>query len=414
VKESAQGMTRVFWHMGQALLPGHFYAQEESLRAESTLRFGMQPAPPWGLGRLEWDKFQLTHGALQINQLSLVFESGAVLDIPGNAAPVFLDLNSSGASRVPVFVQLQSGFEIVESHPGDPKEDSIQRVLQKVELSCTQSSAEERFKLAEVERSANGKWSFLDSYVPPLLRVQRDLLFDGPLVRMGKVVKGLCQLLKEELQENHLSGETQLLAKQALRSTFLFHTALVDLDAHVSPHPYQLFVALRTLYLDLSVLRNAQLDAIDEVYDHQALASSFGAFLEPIEKMLLRGSPDVPYVEFTRKDGQLCCDFDRKVKRAKDIYLLIQKPEVTSQLELGTVKLSSPARIGLVHERALTGIPFARVDRPPFAITLASTVEICAISRGQEWDYAVAEGRLVLFDSPQLAGCRLYLHARPS
>jgi type VI secretion system protein ImpJ len=400
--------------MGQALLPEHFYAQEQSLRAESTLRFGMSTTPAWGLGRLVWDKFQLPNGALQIKSLALVLESGLVLDIPGNAAPVFLDLKNAGASTLTIFVQLKSKPEIVASRSGDPNEEGIQRILQTLELSTTQSSAEERFKLCKVACSADGKWSFQEDYVPPLLRVRRDMLFDGPLGRMEQLVKALRQLLKAELQENHLSGETQLLAKQALRSTFSFHTALIDLDAQVHPHPYHLFVALRTLYLDLSVLRNAPLDAIDHVYDHQDLAGSFSAFLKPLETMLLLGRPEVPYVEFSRKDGQFACDFDKDVKRAKDIFLLIQRPEVTSSLDLGSVKLSSPSRIGLVHERALTGIPFSRVDRPPFAQTLASTVDIYAISRGQEWDYAVAEGRLVLFDGPELSGCRLYLHCRPS
>lgn len=407
-------MTRVFWHMGQALLPEHFYAQEESLRAESGLRFGMLPMPTWGLGRFEWDAFQLRGGGLQVKALSLVFESGLVLDIPGNAAPVFLDLTTSGSSRVPIYLQLQSGFDIVETTPGDPKEEGIQRVLQKVELSTSPSSAEERFKLAEVECAADGKWKFRDDYVPPLLRVQRNILFDGPLERMEQLVKALKRLLKDELLENHLSGETQLLARQALRSAFAFQAALVDLDAKIHPHPYTLFAALRTLYLDLCVLRNAPLDAIDTAYEHGDLAASFSAFLVPLEKMLSVGRPDAPYVEFTRKDGQLSCAFDKNIKRAKDIFVLIQRPEVATKLDLGTTKLSSPSRIGLVHERALTGIPFTRVERPPFAQNLASTVDIYAISRGQEWDYAVAEGSLVLFDGPELRGCRLYLHCRPA
>jgi type VI secretion system protein ImpJ len=66
----------------------------------------------------------------------------------------------------------------------------------------------------------------------------------------------------------------------------------------------------------------------------------------------------------------------------------------------------------VVHERALTGISFNRVERPPFAQSLSSAVEIYALSRGQEWDYAVAEGRIVLFDIPALERCRLYLYSR--
>jgi type VI secretion system protein ImpJ len=107
-------MTRVFWHMGQALLPEHFYAQEEALRAESALRFNLLGLPAWGLGHIEWDRFLLPTGTLQVKELSLVFESGTVLDIPGNAAPVSLDLKETGNSRVPIYIQLQSGPEIID------------------------------------------------------------------------------------------------------------------------------------------------------------------------------------------------------------------------------------------------------------------------------------------------------------
>jgi type VI secretion system protein ImpJ len=406
-------MTRVFWHMGQALLPEHFYAQEESLRAEASLRFSMLSTPSWGLGDLEWDPFLLETGKLSIKRMALVFESGSVVDIPGNAAPIDLDLTGVGHSRMPLFVQLQSGFDVVETRPGDPAEEGIQRIVQRVALSASQSSAEQTFQLAEVECDADGRWAFAKDYVPPLLRVKQNLLFDGLLERMEGLLNQLRHALKEELQENHLSGETHVLAKQALRSLFSFNAALVDLRAGIAPHPYELFTALRTLYIDTCVLRNVQsLEAIEKPYDHKALARTFARLLDPLERLLARGRPEVPYVEFARKDGLLFCDIQKNVKRARDVFLLVQKPHVASSVDLGRTKLSSPTRLHLVHERALTGIPFSRIERPPFAQSLSSAVEIYAVSRGQEWDYAVGEGRIVLFDSPELDGCRLYLYSR--
>jgi type VI secretion system protein ImpJ len=412
MKQSPQGMTRVFWHMGQALLPEHFYAQEQSLRSEMALRFEMLGLPSWGLGKFEWDRFLLQTGTVQVRELSVVLESGTVIDIPGNAAPVVLDLTETGRSQTPVYLQLQSGFDIVESKPGSPEEEGIRRILQRVQLSTTQTSAEQTFQLAEAECGADGVWSFSSKYVPPLLNVRHGLLFDSPLERMDQLINALRHLLKQELQENHLSGETQMLAKQALRSMFQLHATLVDLGGQVSPHPHSLFVALRNLYIDTCVLRDAPLDAIDLAYDHTEIAACFDALLTPLEAMTARGRPAVPYVEFVRREGQLCCDIDKNIKRAKDVFLLIQKPQVSSKIELNRVKLSSPTRLHAVYERALTGIPITRIERPPFAQTLSSTVEIYSVSRGQEWDYAVSEGHIVLFDVPQLEGCRLYLYCR--
>jgi type VI secretion system protein ImpJ len=413
MNQPAQGMTRVFWHMGQALLPEHFYAQEESLRAEASLRFAMLPLPSWGLGRLAFDAFLFPTGVLSIGELSLVFESGAVLDVPGNASPMLLDLNEVGRTRTPVYVQLKSDFEVVKTRPGDPGEEGIERVLQRAELSADQAAAEQSFQLGEVQCGADGVWEFCSEYVPPLLRARPGLLFDAQLERMRDIVNQLRHALREEILENHLSGETHVLAKQALRSLYGFQAQLGDLAGQVPPHPYDLFSSLRGLYIDTCVLRNVQeLEAINEPYDHRDIGACFARILEPLERLLARGRPEVPYVEFARKEGLLFCDIDKNVKRAKDVFLLVQKPAVAASLDLSRAKLASPSRLHVVHERALTGISFNRVERPPFAQSLSSAVEIYALSRGQEWDYAVAEGRIVLFDIPALERCRLYLYSR--
>jgi len=45
VKKVIHQTSRVHWHMGQALLPEHFYAQEQALREEVSLRLRMSPVP---------------------------------------------------------------------------------------------------------------------------------------------------------------------------------------------------------------------------------------------------------------------------------------------------------------------------------------------------------------------------------
>jgi type VI secretion system protein ImpJ len=100
------------------------------------------------------------------------------------------------------------------------------------------------------------------------------------------------------------------------------------------------------------------------------------------------------------------------LRRAKDVYFLVQKTTVSAKLDLRRVKLASESRILVVHQRALRGVPFEPLESPPFVHGLASTVEFYALQPGEEWDYAVSEGNLVLFDAPQLEGCRLYLYWR--
>jgi len=51
-------LARVHWKIGQALLPEHFFAQEESLRGEVHLRLGLNQVPVWGVGVLQFDELE--------------------------------------------------------------------------------------------------------------------------------------------------------------------------------------------------------------------------------------------------------------------------------------------------------------------------------------------------------------------
>lgn len=413
MKKAAQQTARVHWQMGQALLPEHFYAQEQSLREEIALRSRMDAAPSWGLGTLEWDTFQLLKGIVSIQEMTLLLQSGTLVDIPGNTAPAFFNLNSAGAARTPLYVHLQSGFDTVAVRQG-PDEEGIERVMQRIELSTApySESAAQSFKLAEFEVGADGSWSLTAAYLPPMLRLGSSPFFEPYLARMSGAVRMLRQMLTDEIQENHLAAESQTAAKQCLRGLFGFQALLVDLGAGVNHHPYTLFAALRSLYIDVCILRDLPPSEIDRPYAHEDLGVSFGTLLEKVEEHALVQRQKIPYTEFVRRDGMLVGELGNDMRRAREVFFLVQKPQVSSPVDLARVKLAAESRIQTVYERALRGIPYQRMDNPPFVHGMAATVDFYAITPGQEWDYALREGKIVLFDAPQLQGSRLYLYWR--
>jgi type VI secretion system protein ImpJ len=402
--------------MGQALLPEHFYAQEQAIREEVHLRFRMHPLPSWGLGTLQWDGFQLVKGIISIQEMSLVLPTGTLIDIPGNTAPAFLNLNATAAKakKTPVYVLLQSDFEVVAVGQGEAAEEGIERILQKVELSIDEYSdtSVQSFKLAEFEGAPDGSWSLSDDYVPPLLQIGSTPFFDPYKKRMDAIVNALRQLLKNELQKNHLAGDSQIAAKQCLRGLFAFQALLADLGGDIRCHPYELFRALRDLFIDVCIFRDISPAEIERPYEHEDLSGCFGALLEKLEEQSELERRDIPYVEFSRKDGIFTCELGKETKRSRDVFLLVQKPHVSSKLDLSRVKLASLSRLQMVYERALRGIPFERIEKPPFSHGLSSNVDFYTIMPGQEWDYAVREGKVVLYDSPHLEGSRIYLYWR--
>ena len=400
--------------MGQALLPEHFYAQEQSIREEVNLRFRMQEAPCWGLGTLQWDNFQLLKGIVSVDEMTLFLQSGVLIDIPGNTAPAFLNLNASGATKSPLYVHLQSGFNIVSVAQGELAEEGIERIVQKIELSTNPYSetAAQSFKLAEFECGADGAWSLRSSYLPPLLQVGASPFFDSYVQRLNGIVRTVRQVLMDEIQDNYLAAGNQGAAKQCLRGLYGLQALLVDLQNEIRPHPYEVFRAVRDLYVDVCIFRSIEPVEVARAYTHEDLAGCFTVLLEAVEQLVQTGHERVPYVEFVRREGMLVCELSKEAKRAQDVFLLIQKPQISTKLELGRVKLASASRLNSIYERALRGIPFQRIDNPPFQHGLSATVEFYAISPGQEWDFAVREGSVVLFDAPALQGCRLYLYSR--
>ena len=400
--------------MGQALLPEHFYAQEQALREEVGLRLRLTGAPSYGLASLAWDEYQLQKGMITLQEMTLVLPSGILVDIPGNTSPAFVNLASSGANKVSVYAHLQSAYETATTYAGGPDDDGVERVVQKVELSIEPYSATgaESFKLAQLECAADGTWSVDSGFLPALLQVGNEPFFTPYVERCKAITNALRSALLDEVKENYLASEGQSAAKSCLRGLFAFTAFLADLGGQIRPHPYEVFSVIRDLYVDVCVFRNVHPAALDRPYEHEDLAGSLEALLSELEQQVHIGRQRLPYSEFARQDGMLACKLGKDVRRARDVFLLVQKPSVASKLELGRVKLASQSRINLVHERALRGIGFSRLDNPPFHHGLSSTVEFFTIAHGEEWDYAVAEGNVVLFETPALKDCRLYLYWR--
>jgi type VI secretion system protein ImpJ len=405
---------RVHWHNGQALLPEHFYAQEESLRAEVALLLRLAPAPSWGLGTLSLG-VELTKGIVSIHEMSLVLPSGTILDIPGNTGPVTLNLNDAGADVVPVYVHLEGGPEIVKPEAGDPREEGIERMLRKVKLSCNaacETAVQPPFKLAVFERDPLKVWSLRPDYLPPFICVGRAApLFDDQRLRMRAITRTLRQMLREEVEQNHLNSDTQAATKDALRGVFSFAGLLDDLDQGIAPHPYDLFRALRAFYVEVCVLRGLDPAELGSRYEHENLGECLALLIEALEAQTQGVHQDAPYIPFTRREGMLECALGPEVTRARDVYLLIKKPQVSTKLELRGVKLASPMRLDTVNARALEGIKLKLIDNPPFG--LSSNVEFYGITQGVEWDHALRESKIVLLDAPTLSKSKLYLYSRP-
>jgi type VI secretion system protein ImpJ len=278
--------------------------------------------------------------------------------------------------------------------------------------NATSDTGAQSFKIAEFDCRPDGVWVLNPGFIPPLLLIGTSPFFESIRLRMDSMLRTLRQALLSEVQENYLAASSNAAGRIALRGLFSLQALLVDLKSGVRIHPYELFSALRSLYIDVCVHRDVLPGEIEKPYRHDDIAGSFEVILERLEEQAQISRQSIPYTEFARKDGLLRCELGKDIRRAKDVFLLVQKPQVTGKIDLARVKLASESRIDLVYERSLRGIPFQSLENPPFQHGLANTVDFYSITPGQEWDYAVREGTVVFFDAPALTGCRFYLYWR--
>ena len=404
---------RVHWHIGQALLPEHFYAQESGLREELNLRLQMAPMPSWGLGGLKWDSFQILEGIISITELTLVLPSGVLIDIPGNTKPASFNLNSSGATRAEVFLHLQGGYDIAREG-GVDSDESVERVVQKIKLSTVPYSdtAVQTFKLCEFEKSVEGIWSPVENFIPPLVRVDTTPFTDAVLQRLQSLALTFQQALVSEIQQNYLSGESVHSAKQCLRGVYGFIAFLTNIRGEIKCHPYDLFRALHNLYLDVCLLRQCEPIALKQKYEHENLGPCLEQLVELVEEQINLAKTETPYQEFEISEGMWTCKLPEECKTARQVYWLIQKPRVGTNVDLSTIKLASESRLSLVHQRALRGVPFRRLSHAPFHHNFSSTVEFALLSPGEEWDHAVREGKLSYFNRDEYKGLKTFLYWR--
>ncbi len=425
----ASTLARVDWQLGQTLLPEHFVAEEESLLADTALRFDLLGAPFFGVGRLRWNEALLADGILSIASMTVVFPSGRLVDIPGNATVDTFPLNVPGMSRVPVYVHVTGertaaepagragagaggAAAAAERGAGD---GALDKVVERLVLSTDQTvrNARESMKLAEFVKSPEGAWSLSEAYLPPLLQVGTSPFLIPLVERIEKQLELFHRKLEEDIAASYLGGESLFRATICLGGIFRLQRFLANLRAQVHFHPYHLYEALHLFHTALCIYQNQTPENVTSPYLHDDLAGCLNQVVKPLIERIQVSRGKVPYVAFEQKEGLFTVpELPREVHKAKEIYFLVQKPRVSDVLSLEGLKLASRSRLNLVHQLSLQGIPYRRIERPPFQHQFGAEVEFFLISEGEEWDQALRESALAFFDQPSYTKARAYLYWR--
>lgn len=399
-------LARPRWRLGQVLMPAQLAAQEEALSAEAALRNGLLGLPRHGLARLSWDEAALAGGVVSIAALTVVLPSGAILDVPGNAAASTLRLDEAGERAVEVYLHAlreTGGAEGLDGYQDDPRE--VERVIHRIELSTRPHHDEgiASLKLAELERAPDGRWSLQGRHAPPLVQVGASPFLRGALDALRQDLLRLDGELGERLRDTLLGGERRAAMRRAATEVARLRAALLDIDHGIERHPYFTFNALRSFYLELCALHDAAPPPEPVPYTHDAPAACFGRVLRLISDLVATRRAAAPYRMFERRDGRLvAADLPDEALSAAEVYLLIQRPRVAEEVAIDGLKLASPSRLETVYRLSLSGVPHRPAPAPPVACAFGPEVDFYLLSRGREWEQVARERALCFYELPSL------------
>jgi len=390
-------LKRVFWKVGQPLLPRHLVAQEDSLLAHALAYFKSMGLPCYGISLLKWDDTLLAQGVISISRLTVIFPSGEIIEIPGNGKLESIDLNKTGKTRTSIYLHLLSSQGEEEDYLNSDQEyEKIVYAIHELELSDDQNAPliKSALKLGEFEKDLENRWKWNEEYIPPLISVHSNPFFRKILLELKNKLEQFQNSIEvATTDEEDLEGQT-LETRLSLLEISKMKRLLLNIEHQLSVHPYYLYEALNNYLNAIAVFHRNQAHFELIPYQHEKLKPLFNKM---IDKLSLEGMDDkeVSHIGFEKKDRCYVSDkLPEETREAKEIYLILQKIDKSGSPNIEGVKLSAYSRLMNTVIFGVEGIHLIRIERAPFNHNFSKRANIYCVEKGVEWDYAFKEKRL--------------------
>jgi type VI secretion system protein ImpJ len=411
-------IARVRWQAGQMLLPEHFRAQDEVLLAETLLTAELSGLPLSGIGALELNRAQLAEGTFAIGSLTAIMPGGHLVQVPGNATVAPVSLEETGRSRLTLYLHLMQetrGAEGVPLYAKDPP--ALHRAMHVLRLSVEQAldGALSTLALAELTKDEQGRWELSRERLPPLLRASPHPFLDGLFSRLDEMLDQARGQLRTAIRDTYVRGDRLANARRALCEVRRVQGLRVDMRHGLHPPTYQLFEALRRLYLEMCCYLECEPEEELPAYQHDEPGPGLWRWMELLDRGLRPTSANQrSYRPFDCREGRFVLSpLPQDEPAPNDFYLLVRRHERDKPRSLDGVKLASPLRLSMVRRLALKGLTFRHVPYPSFPHAFDSDIDWYQLTtEGEEWQAALREDGVALPVTPPLEGAQVFLFWR--
>lgn len=409
-------LASVHFYMGQTLLPEHLTAQEEAQRTVLDLRMQALGMPAHGVTQFLLSEPLLREGVFALIALSAVLADGSVIDVPATCQVAPFSLNATGQSQLSLYLHTLHETIPARDHPvyrTDPR--SVQRVVHRAQLAMVDALPETRsvLRICDMEKGVDGVWSLAESYIPPLLTVGSSPFLGLALHESDEAMRVIASHIEGQLQDTFLRPERLAVMRRTLSDILAVQALFFDMRSGLQPHPYALFVTLRSLLFSLACFHEALPEDRAHFYRHEQLAGCFHKLFAQLKQLCRPVYAHVTHLRFGKGNGLFTIPaLPEDLKLAQEVYLLIQRPHVHDRVSLDEVKLSCTSRLALVHRLVLKGVTYQHIERPVFRHPFGPEVDFYQLAVGEEWNHCVKEGSISFYVHPVLERVNAFLFWR--
>jgi type VI secretion system protein ImpJ len=429
---------KVLWSEGMFLTPHHFQQADRYYESLITRRFNSVRALGWGVCRLQVNSDALANGEFVLSKCSAILPDGLTVETPDldplpparpiegffdakrNALGVYLASPLARAGTVsfspdgaadgrPTRYHRRSLAAADENSGGNEREVVLAAKTLRILFDGEPPDDYVTLKIAELSRSASGKFVASEAYVPPCLFLSSSPQLVAYLRRILEMISAKSSDLAAQRRQRS-AGLVEFTMSEAANFWFL-HTvnAMIPvlMHHHNNPdvHPEEVFLSLARLAGELFTFSGEGHPKDLPQYSHDAVGASFSAMEKKISDLMGTIIPTkcapIP-LEKTRESlftGKL--RDDRLLEGQFYLAVMAEVPEEKIIREVPLkAKVAASDRVDQLIAAALRGIVLRHLPAPPSEIPVQPGRQYFQVDKsGDHWE-AVKKSRSISFYIP--------------
>jgi type VI secretion system protein ImpJ len=431
---------KVIWSEGMFLQPQHF--QQHDRHLENMLEARVGPATPysWGFVKLAIDESALAHGRLALSSASGILPDGTPFDAPAShLVPLPLDVPAAardqlillalplrlpGAQKTRAVGQEDSGLErytIVENEVEDNHADSsaliqLGQLRLRLMLQSEMTDAYACLGVARlIERRADNMLVLDKQYIPPMLRLNENLVLAGYARDIAGMLHQRGEELAAQVTQPGRGGVGEIADFLLLQTINRYEPLFMRYTRAPLLHPEQLYASCLQLAGDLSTFsrENRRAPSYPD-YLHDNLEKTFTPLLADLRRslsMVLHRSA-IPIELQDRKYGYLFAHIpDQSLLRTASFVLAVNakiSPEALRAKFPAQVKIGPVEKIRDLVQLQLPGIALRSMPVAPRQIPFHAGFNYFELERGSEfWEQLDRAGGMAMHVPGEFPGLEL-------